>query len=229
MTLSGLRIRLATCAVCAGGGYRPGDSIERIQSKTDNVVDIAIVDRLQGEVIVLYPELEAVIGSLQRGADDDQIVRYRRTGAASAKNGMNKLHRRIRRKAGMRDDLKFTSFRHGGIIEFGDSGKVDVRAVGGHKTLNVTGIFYRPAKRRPCELPPAGASRSRRRWARSAKSKAIPMSSDATRLCPVCMSKIGPTTSRERTASVLPCLIICEMTSGQCRRPISANANVCAA
>lgn len=131
MTLSGLRIRLATCAVCAGGGYRPGDSIERIQSKTDNVVDIAIVDRLQGEVIVLYPELEAVIGSLQRGADDDQIVRYRRTGAASAKNGMNKLHRRIRRKAGMPDDLKFTSFRHGGIIEFGDSGKVDVRAVGG--------------------------------------------------------------------------------------------------
>lgn len=125
------------------GGYRPGESIELIQSKTDNVVDISIVDRLESEVVVLYPELEAVIGSLKRGADDDLIVRGKRTGAASAKNGMNKLHRRIRRKVGLPDDRKFTSFRDGAIT---DVGEVDVRAVSGHKSVNVTGIFNKASR-----------------------------------------------------------------------------------
>ena len=54
---------------------------------------------------------------------------------------MNKLHRRIRDKAGLPAELKFTSFRHGGITEIGDSGTDDVRAVSGHTTLEVTRIY----------------------------------------------------------------------------------------
>lgn len=134
------------------GGYRPGESIGLIQSKTGNVVDIPIVDRIDGEVVVLYPELEAVIGGLTRGADDDLIVRDERTGAAYTKDYMNKLHRRIRKKAGLPDDLKFTSFRHGGITELGDSGEVDVRAVSGHKTLNVTGIYNKASQEKALRI-----------------------------------------------------------------------------
>lgn len=134
------------------GGYRPGESIGLIQSKTGNVVDIPIVDRLDGEVVVLYPELEAAIGGLKRGADDDLIVRDERTGAAYTKDYMNKLHRRIRKKAELPDDLKFTSFRHGGITELGDSGEVDVRAVSGHKTLNVTGIYNKASQEKALRI-----------------------------------------------------------------------------
>lgn len=65
---------------------------------------------------------------------------------------MNKLHRRIRKKAGLPDDLKFTSFRHGGITELGDSGEVDVRAVSGHKTLNVTGIYNKASQEKALRI-----------------------------------------------------------------------------
>ncbi|WP_342658841.1 hypothetical protein NPJ82_07255 [Sphingomonas sp. NY01] len=51
---------------------------------------------------------------------------------------MNKLHRRIRDRAKLTADLRFTSFRHGGIC---DSDTDDVRAVSGHTTLEATQIY----------------------------------------------------------------------------------------
>ncbi len=123
------------------GGYRPAESIGLIQSKTGNIVDIPLVARIDGEAIALYPELEEEIGRLARGADGDLIVRDERTGKAYTTSYMIQLHRRIRTKAGLPADLKFTSFRHGGITELGDSGSDDVRAVSGHSTLEVTRIY----------------------------------------------------------------------------------------
>ncbi|MFD1951066.1 hypothetical protein ACFSGX_09850 [Sphingomonas arantia] len=54
---------------------------------------------------------------------------------------MQTLHKRIRTKAKLPADLRFTSFRHGGLTEIGDSGEDDVRAVSGHSTLEVTKIY----------------------------------------------------------------------------------------
>lgn len=123
------------------GGYKPGESIGLVQSKTGNVVDIPLVDKVDGELVAFYPDLEEEIARLTRGADDALIVLDERTGKAYTKDYMNKLHRRIRDKAGLPAEIKFTSFRHGGITEIGDSGTDDVRAVSGHSTLEVTRIY----------------------------------------------------------------------------------------
>lgn len=123
------------------GGYRPGETIGLIQSKTGNVVSIPLVDGEGEDRVELYPELEEELSRATRGADDALIVRDERTGAGYTKDYMTKLHRRIREKAGLPADLKFTSFRHGGITEIGDSGTDDVRAVSGHSTLEVTRIY----------------------------------------------------------------------------------------
>jgi integrase len=123
------------------GGYRPGETIGLIQSKTGNVVSIPLVDGDGEDRVELYPELEEELGRATRGADDALIVRDERTGAGYTKDYMTKLHRRIREKAKLPADLKFTSFRHGGITEIGDSGTDDVRAVSGHSTLEVTRIY----------------------------------------------------------------------------------------
>ena len=122
-------------------GYRPGQRLALIQSKTGNEVDIPLVDQIAGEDVELYPELEAELRRMTRAADGGLIVRDERTGKPYNKDYMNKLHRRIRKAAGLPDDLRFTSFRHGGITEIGDSGTDDIRAVSGHTTLEVTRIY----------------------------------------------------------------------------------------
>jgi integrase len=123
------------------GSYEPGQRIGLVQSKTGNVVSIPLVDGVGDDVVELYPELEAEIARVDRGEPDALIVRDERTGEPYTPSYQIQLHRRIRTKAGLSADLKFTSFRHGGITELGDSGTDDVRAVSGHKTLNITGIY----------------------------------------------------------------------------------------
>lgn len=123
------------------GGYVAGERIGLIQSKTGNVVNIPLVDGSGADRVELYPELEAEIARLDRADDGDLIVRDERSGKPYTPTYQIQLHRRIREKAGLPKDLKFTSFRHGGITEIGDSGTDDVRAVSGHSTLEVTRIY----------------------------------------------------------------------------------------
>jgi hypothetical protein len=54
---------------------------------------------------------------------------------------MSTVHRKICDEAKLPKDMTFTGFRHGGITEIGDAGEADPRAVSGHKTLAVTGIY----------------------------------------------------------------------------------------
>jgi integrase len=68
---------------------------------------------------------------------------------------MASLHRRIRKKAGLSSDLRFTGFRHGGLTEIGDSGEADVRALSGHSTLEVTRIYNKANQERRVESRPA--------------------------------------------------------------------------
>lgn len=121
-------------------GYTPGEMISLVQSKTGNPVDIPLSETITGEVVQLYPELEEELGRTERG-EGGVIVKDERTGVPYTADYMLKLHRRIRDKAGLPAEIRFTSFRHGGITELGDSGTDDVRAVSGHSTLEVTRIY----------------------------------------------------------------------------------------
>ncbi len=122
-------------------GYQEGRSLALVQSKTGNHVDIPLVDGEGVDRLELYPELEAELGRMDRAEDGGLIVRDERTGKPYTPSYQVQLHRRIRTAAGLPKDLKFTSFRHGGITEIGDSGTDDVRAVSGHSTLEVTRIY----------------------------------------------------------------------------------------
>ncbi len=122
-------------------GYAPGVSLVLIQSKTGNPVDLPLADRIGKEAVALYPELEEELGRMERRADGGLIVRDERTGHPYTQDYMAYLHRKIRKKAGLAADVRFTSFRHGGLTEIGDSGTDDGRAVSGHTTLEVTRIY----------------------------------------------------------------------------------------
>lgn len=123
--------------------YKPGEQITVVQSKTNKRITLPLVDGTGQDAVQLYPELEAELARTPRpeGVERAMIVLDERTGKAYGIDYMQKLHKRIRIKAGLPQDLRFTSFRHGGITEIGDSGEVDIRAVSGHSEIKTTKIY----------------------------------------------------------------------------------------
>lgn len=134
-------------------GYKPGEYLDLVQSKTGNFVRIPLVDVIAGadgepERVSLYPELEEELArsaAAERARTGKEptgiIVRDERTGRAYTESYMSKLHRKVRDKAGLPAEVRFTSFRHGGTTEIGDAGEADPRAATGHKTLDTTAIY----------------------------------------------------------------------------------------
>jgi hypothetical protein len=129
-------------------GYQPGVQIALVQSKTGNAVVLPLTVEVPGddgaaESVQLYPELEEELARARAAAATgaDVIVTEERSGRKYKERRMSSVHRAICVKAGLPKDMTFTGFRHGGITEIGDAGESDVRAVSGHKTLAVTGIY----------------------------------------------------------------------------------------
>ena len=80
---------------------------------------------------------------------------------------MRRKVKRIIRAAGLRDELSFTSFRHGGFTEAADADLSDaeIRAQGRHKLGEGAAALRQAdheAGRRGCEEAPRGANESRR-------------------------------------------------------------------
>lgn len=129
-------------------GYRPGEEITLIQSKTGNLVALPLFEMMPGddgkpERVLLYPELEEELARAfaVREGEPETIVREERNGRKYKERRMSTVHREICTEAGLPKEMTFTGFRHGGITEIGDAGEDDVRAVSGHKTLAVTKIY----------------------------------------------------------------------------------------
>lgn len=129
-------------------GYRPGEEISLVQSKTGNPVTLPLSITVTGEdgkpeTVSLYPELEEELARSRAvvAADAEVIVLEERSGQKYRERRMSSVHRKICVEAGLPKDMTFTGFRHGGITEIGDAGEDDVRAVSGHKTLAVTRIY----------------------------------------------------------------------------------------
>lgn len=129
-------------------GYRPGAEIALRQSKTGNLVVLPLMIEVPGddgevERVALYPELEEelALAAAARPGARGLVVVEERSGAKYKERRMSSVHRAICEKAGLPKAMTFTGFRHGGITEIGDAGEADPRAVSGHKTLAVTGIY----------------------------------------------------------------------------------------
>lgn len=129
-------------------GYRPGEEISLVQSKTGNPVTLPLSIVVTGEdgkpeTVLLYPELEEELSRSRAmvGAAATVIVIEERNGKKYTERRMSTINRKICEEAGLPKTMTFTGFRHGGITEIGDAGEDDVRAVSGHKTLAITRIY----------------------------------------------------------------------------------------
>lgn len=129
-------------------GYTPGVEITLVQSKTGNPVRLPLSMMVKGEDgaperLMLYPELEEELARSRAAApaDAEVIVLEERSGHKYKERRMSAVHRKICDEAGLPKEMTFTGFRHGGITEIGESGEADMRAVSGHKTLDVTRIY----------------------------------------------------------------------------------------
>ncbi|MBB4837256.1 hypothetical protein HNP52_000307 [Sphingomonas kyeonggiensis] len=125
--------------------YKPGVSIRVVQSKTGKSIMLPLVDGEGDDAVPLYPELEEELARTWRPdaaeGEPQMIVVNEGTGKPYSLGYVQKLHRQIRIKAGLPADLRFTSFRHGGLTEIGDSGEADMRAVSGHSEIRTTKIY----------------------------------------------------------------------------------------
>lgn len=129
-------------------GYRPGEEITLVQSKTGNPVTLPLFTEAPGEDgrlerVPLYPELEdeLALAMLSSREGQEVFVVEERSGERYAERRMSSVHRAICEAAGLPKTMTFTGFRHGGLTEIGDAGEADPRAVSGHKTLAVTAIY----------------------------------------------------------------------------------------
>ncbi|ARR55363.1 hypothetical protein HY78_18915 [Rhizorhabdus wittichii DC-6] len=132
--------------------YRRGEEITLIQSKTGKLITLPLTaevevpegegEGVRRETVRLYPELEDELGRMPRtGARGEMIVRRELDGQPYPLDYLYKIHARIRKKAGLPADLRFTSFRHGGLTEIGDADVQDSRAVSGHTKVDTTLIY----------------------------------------------------------------------------------------
>jgi hypothetical protein len=122
--------------------YKPGEKISLIQSKTGKVITLPLTETFDGEVTRLYPELEDELASLPRtSAKGEMIVRREFDGRPYPIDYMPKIHGKILKKAKLPKEIRFTSFRHGGLTEIGDADITDSRAVSGHSKVETTLIY----------------------------------------------------------------------------------------
>jgi hypothetical protein len=128
------------------GHYRPKDRPDAVRikhPKTGEETWFPLFDPDDGSV--LYPELMAELDALKRGRIGGLMIRrdwgdQRSWPTQKGDLGqMSRTVKKINRAAGLRDELSFTSFRHGGFTEAGDSEMTDreITAQGGHTTGKV--------------------------------------------------------------------------------------------
>jgi hypothetical protein len=122
--------------------YDRGVSIIVRQSKTGKRIRIPLSDTtMEGDGLVLYPELEEELARTDHGEPDDLIVREERNGQPYKHRRMSSVHRAICEATGLPKKMTFTGFRHGGATEIGDAGETDIRAISGHTQLDTTAIY----------------------------------------------------------------------------------------
>ncbi|WP_417615392.1 tyrosine-type recombinase/integrase [Parasphingorhabdus sp.] len=119
--------------------YMPAESFRIRQSKTAKPIEIPLTAEIDGEIVSLYPDLEAELDRTDRKGL--LIVLEERNGLPYTTRRMSDIHRKICEKAGLPKDMTFTGFRHGGATELGDAGVEDMRAITGHDHVGTTRIY----------------------------------------------------------------------------------------
>jgi len=106
--------------------------------------------------VPLFPELMAELDALKKDRIGGLMLRRdwgdRRPWPTANKDDLTLMSRKVKeiiQAAGLRDDLTFTSFRHGGFTETGDAGmtEAETRAVSRQKSARVLPRYVTPTMR----------------------------------------------------------------------------------
>src|SRR5262249_51929630 len=131
------------------GHYRPKDrphAVRVVHSKTGEENWVPLFD---DKGVALYPELMAELDAIKRGRIGGLMLtrdwgerRPWPTWATPEDADLTHMRRRVKRiirAAGLREDLSFTSFRHGGFTEAADADltEFEIRAQGRHRSAKV--------------------------------------------------------------------------------------------
>lgn len=145
--------------------YRPRErshAVRVLHPKTDEENWIPLFDEAG---VALYPELMTELDMIKSGRIGGLMIRRDwgdRRPWPTEKGDLGQMSRTVKniiRAAGMRDELTFTSFRHGGFTEGADAdlNDAELRAMGRHKSAKVLPIY---AKRTMKQVA-AGAKKRR--------------------------------------------------------------------
>lgn len=166
--------------------YRPKerpDEVKIVHPKTGAEVWVPLFDRAKGGApVALFPELMARMDALKHHRIGNGLFFVRDWCDANARAPLpwatetgridlvRKKIKAVIRAAGVREELSFTSFRHGGFTELGDAELTDaqIRALSRQKSSKIVGGYVkrtqvqiiagthkRRAGRRSAEAPPA--------------------------------------------------------------------------
>jgi len=131
------------------GHYRPKDrphAVRVVHSKTGEENWVPLFD---DKGVALYPELMAELDAIKRGRIGGLMLtrdwgerRPWPTWATPEDADLTHMRRKVKRiirAAGLREDLSFTSFRHGGFTEAADADltEFEIRAQGRHRSAKV--------------------------------------------------------------------------------------------
>jgi hypothetical protein len=148
--------------------YRPKDHPDEVlvvHPKSGDEVWIPLFDVRDGKRIALFPELMARMDALKRDRVSSGLFFMRDwidrragrplpwAGNRGDINLVGKKTKAILRGAGLRPELSFTSFRHGGFTELGDAELTDaqIRALSRQKTAKVVGGYVKRTQRQIIE------------------------------------------------------------------------------
>ena len=120
----------------------------------------------------LYPELMAELDAIKRDRIGGLMLRrdwgeHRPWPTGEATSDLDHMSRKVKeiiRAAGLRDELTFTSFRHGGFTEAADADLSDaeIRAQGRHKSAKVLPRYAKRTMKQVVSGLRSGAQRERK-------------------------------------------------------------------
>jgi hypothetical protein len=143
--------------------YRPKEQPHAVRIVHEKTGEEGWFPLFDDKGVPLYPELMAELDAIKRERIGGLMIRRdwgdRRSWGASEKDGVldfSILSRKVKeviRAARLRDELTFTSFRHGGFTEAADSDLSDaeIRAAGRHKSAKVLPRYAKRTMRQVIE------------------------------------------------------------------------------
>lgn len=129
---------------------RPGDMRQLTWTNFDSESFAFAQEKTKTEVDILAsPRLVERLKTIKSASWHDNIVYYEKTGVPYDRRQYNKVFCIIRNAAGLPSHLQLRDLRRTGATEMAESGctNTELRAVTGHKSIDVLSIYVRPTKK----------------------------------------------------------------------------------